>query len=505
MDSLTSNYLNINKQSTTITQDISSINSQEEKKIDKEILIETVTYKEFIENLIPNVGTELIYFFIQMIETHFIGQKGNNELLDAIGLAQSYNMILVFYVGLGIIDVMDTICSRSFGKKEFNQLGNQTNQIRFILTTIFSFLSTINFFWADKILGFMVNNPTYIYDTHLYIKIVTPSIFLSLHYETFCRYFEVQLVYKPVVVSLLLALFVHPIICWLFISYLNMGIVGAGICSNITEFLRFMIVFIYAKWFNPYPKSNICPSKEIFNSKFSNVLKLSTFSAGLFIGESGGYNLVEFITARMGTTIFAQHVTLVNITYLTFSFSSGFLGTNGILIGNYAGMNSPINVKKIIKISTILSLVVFIPIMILISIFATQVLFFFSESPEIWKIDGMAELVYLSCINNFFDFQQGNIQGMLRGLGIINLTFYATFISYFLVLPFLCYMIAIYWDLKLKGVWISLLIINIMVFIFNLIILSRIDINKICEEYEDEDDEEEEEDEDEDEVKEKKF
>ena len=119
MDSSTSNYLNINKQSTTITQDISSINSEEEKKIDKEIVSETVSYKEFLENLIPNVGTELIYFFIQIIETHFIGQKGNNELLDAIGLAQSYNMILVFYVGLGIIDVMDTICSRSFGKKEF--------------------------------------------------------------------------------------------------------------------------------------------------------------------------------------------------------------------------------------------------------------------------------------------------------------------------------------------------------------------------------------------------
>ena len=449
-------------------------------------LVKEFTFNEFIENLVPNVGTELIYILIQMLETHFIGQKKDNHLLDAIGLAQGYNMILLFYVGFGIIDVIDTICSRSFGKNNFHELGNQINQIRFIMTVFFSIFSLINIFFADIILRFVVGNNDYISDSHLYIKIVTPSILVSLHYEIYCRYFQVQLVYKPVLISLLIALIVHPIICWLFISYLDMGIVGAGLCSNITELLRFLCVFIFSGCCNPYPKSNICPSKEIFNSKFCNILKLTAVSAGLFLAESGGYNIVQFITARMGETIFAQHVTLLTITYITYSFSGGFLNTNAILVGNYAGRNSPLNVRKIIKISSIISLLVFIPILISIAIFPTQLLKFFAESDDVWGSIGMTQLVYISCINNFFDFQQANIQGFLRGLGIMNTMLFVTFVCYCLLLPGLCYYFGIYLDYKLKGIWLSMLFINFIVFLFNLIILSTINIEKICKDYENE-------------------
>ena len=492
---LITNHCNLNKVDFTMssqTNQLTLSNLSEIKNNNQDIKDESpeeFTFLEFIENVVPNVGTELIYVLIQIIETHFIGQKGDNELLDAIGLAQSYNTILIFFIGYGIVDVMDTICSRSFGKNNFHELGNQTNQIRFIMTVFVSIFSLINIFFAHNILAFMVGNYKYIDNSHLYIKIVTPSILVSLHYEIYCRYFEVQLVYRPVVISLIIALIVHPIICWLFISYLDMGIVGAGLCSNITELLRFLCVFIFSGCCNPYPKSNICPSKEIFNSKFCSVLKLTALSAGLFVGESGGYNIVEFITARMGETIFAQHVTLVNMTLITFSFSGGFLNTNAILVGNYAGRNSPSNVRKIIKISTIISLLVFIPILISIAIFPIQLLKFFSESDDVWGSNGMTQLVYISCINNFFDFQQSNIQGFLRGLGIMNMMFFVTFISYCLVLPGLCYLFAIYLNWKLKGIWLSMLFINFMVFLFNLIILSMSNIEKLCEDYEDEDDE----------------
>ena len=488
---LNTKYCNLNKVdsigSTTQTNQFTISDSKNIDQETKDITLESFSFIEFIENVIPNVGTELIYVLIQMIETHFIGQKGDNDILDAIGIAQSYNTIITLFIGFGIIDVMDTICSRSFGKNDFHKLGNQTNQIRFIIAVFVSIFSIINIFFADNILSYMISDKNYLSDAHLYIKIVTPSILVSLNYEIYCRYFQVQLVYKPVMVSLIIALIVHPVICWLFISYLDMGIVGAGLCSNITELLRFLCVFIFSGCCNPYPKSNICPSKEIFNSKFCSILKLSAISAGLFLGESGGYSIVEFITARMGDTILAQHITLVNITLITFAFSTGFLNTNAILVGNYAGRNSPINVKRIIKISTITSLLVFIPILITIAIFPTQLLKFFAESDDVWGSNGMTQLIYISCINNFFDFQQSNIQGFLRGLGIINMMFLLTFVSYCLLLPGLCYLFAFYLNWKLKGIWLSMLFINFIVFLFNLIILCRSNIEKLCEDYEEED------------------
>jgi len=265
-----------------------------------------------------------------------------------------------------------------------------------------------------------------------------------------------------------------------------MGVIGAGICTNITEMLRFSYIFFYASCFNPYPKSHVCPNKDTFKN-FGRVLKLTAASAALFFGESAGYNIVEFITARLGVTPFGQHIALMNITMITFAFALGFLNTNAILIGNYAAQNSPKNVKKIIKISFYASLVAFIPILIMIATFSTSFLRFFAESDDIWNSDGMATIVYIMCIGNFFDFQQSNIQGYLRGLGVLNTTFIVSFSSYCVVLPVLCYTLAHSFDLGLKGVWISMLIVNIAVFVMNGLILAKCDIDKLCENYEDED------------------
>ena len=255
-----------------------------------------------------------------------------------------------------------------------------------------------------------------------------------------------------------------------------------------TEFLRFTFILIYLGWYNPYPNSNICPNKQIFKTKFGSVLKQTAVSAGLLIGEYSSSNIVDFISVSLGTKAFAQHITLGNISLINFAFSSGFLSTNAILIGNNAGKNSSLNVKKIIKISSITSILTFIPILILICIFPLEIVRFFAESEDVWKSDDMTQLVYISCISNFFNFQQANVQGFLRGLGIINLTFAVTFICYCLGLPCFCYLFAFYLNWKLKGIWFSMLCINFIVLIFNLIILWSIDIEKICKDFKDEDD-----------------
>lgn len=448
------------------------------------IIEKEVTPKEFFQNLIPNLGSEFIFFCITMLEIHFIGLTGNNELLAAIGLAQSYNLLLLFFMGFGIIEVMDTICSRSFGKNEFYQLGVHTNQIRLIISVYVTFISIINFFFADKILSIIGKNASFISDSHLFIQIVTPSILLSIHYEIYCKYYETQLVYKPVITSLLIAVVVHPFNCWFFISHLNYGIVGAGIATNITEFIRFSYIFMYSNCCNPYPKSNVCFNRDVFK-KFWIIVKQAIASAALYFGENAGYNIVDFMSATFGPITLAQHIALMNITMITFAFSGGFMKTNAILTGLYAGKNSPSNVIKIIKISLLTSVGVTVPILIIIAIFPLEFLKFFSRSKDVWNSDGMRQIVYIMCISNFFDFQQYNIQGYLRGLGIFNITFFVSFISYCFVLPLLCYFFAIYLNFRLYGIFSSMILVNLVVFVINLTILVRSDIVKLCEDYED--------------------
>ena len=441
------------------------------------------TYSIFIMNLLPNIGSNGFYIFVQLIEAHFIGQTKNNDLVVAIYLAQAYNTFLLFFIGYGLVDVMNTICSRSSSQKNLYKHGTQTNQVRLILTVYITTISIIGFLWADKILSIFVGNVSYLYDSHTYIKYATPSVFMSLHYEIYCRYFETQLVYSPVIYSLLPCIISHPFICWFFISHLKMGLLGAAICSNITEFLRLFIIVIFAGCCNPFPQSNICFDMNIFKN-FWKVLKLAVVSAALFFGESASMNILEFISARLGTLAFAQHIALMNITQIAFALNAAFINSNSILVGHYAGKNSPENVKKIMKISFITCLIVFLPFSIIKTIFPSIFLFFFNESDDVWKSEGIIVLVYIMNISNLFDFAQACLQGYLRGLEILNITFITSFVSYCLILPLLCYFLAFYLQWNLKGIWISLLITNLLVTLVNCWILFSFDLKEICDKLE---------------------
>ncbi len=171
---------------------------------------------------------------------------------------------------------------------------------------------------------------------------------------------------------------------------------------------------------------------------------------------------------------------------ISFALSAGLINTNAILVGNYAAQNSPYNVRKLIRISSYVSLIVFIPIFGLVAAFPLPILEFFAESEDIWNSSGMVQLVYIMCLCNFFDFQQSNIQGYLRGLGILNSTFVVSFVSYCICLPFLSYFLSESLNWKLKGIWISMLVTNVTVLIVNYLLLRYSNIDKLCEEYEEE-------------------
>src|SRR5687767_959934 len=47
---------------------------------------EDITKTKVLLNLLPNISSSFIYFFVGIIESHFIGQTKDTILLDGIGL-----------------------------------------------------------------------------------------------------------------------------------------------------------------------------------------------------------------------------------------------------------------------------------------------------------------------------------------------------------------------------------------------------------------------------------
>ena len=313
-----------------------------------------LTLCEFLDNLLPNILAYLLYYFIFIVENHFIGQTDDNKLISSIFAAQTYCNLTILALGWGMCQVIHTICSKSFAKNKINLLGIQVNQVRIIVTAYYILISFINYFFAGHILTLCTGNNSQI--SHDFIKLLTPSLFFNLHYEIYCKYFEVHLVYMPVNISLVITAIVHPINCWFFISYLKMGMLGVAICSTIIEFLRCAFLCIYALWFNPYPDSHIFFDMNVFNNFWKTTIITIKFGLIEFI-ENIGITILNLLSARLSLIVVGLNRSLANISHISRGTSFGICETNTILVGYYVGKNDPKNVKRVLNMSLLVGLV----------------------------------------------------------------------------------------------------------------------------------------------------
>lgn len=442
----------------------------------------SISFSIILQNLIPNIGSSAITVFITVAEVHFIGQTGDNQLYDGIGLAQVYMNVLIYYIGSGFCETLSIYCPKSFGSGNYKLLGTQTNQIRLLVSLYYLFIVMLNFFLCEPILRLIIGESSYLQITQTYIWITLPAYFMSLQYDIYCKYSESQLVYKPILLSFIFSIIIHPLLCYFLIVRYELSVYGAGISSNITEFLKLSTMFIYFLFVNPVPESNFCFDKSMFK-KFWSIAKVSSLTALIFFSEYLGYSISSVFAAKLGELSYAKHIDISNINSLNYIFSYAFLNTTSIIVGNFVGQNTPENIKKSIKYIIFLAAFIESIIITIYIFFQEQLILFFSENEMVTGVP-MNKLIIIMSIYGALDMLQAILQGVLRGLSIIkSVTIYS--LTMFIIVQPTLYYIFIYWfKMELEGIWIAMVI---CLFVLNLVyivfICKKVDINKVCVEY----------------------
>jgi MATE family multidrug resistance protein len=444
--------------------------------------IEDVTIWVIIQNLLPNLSSSAITVFINLVEVHFIGQTADNKLYDGIGLAQVYMNVLIYYIGSGFTETLSIFCPKSFGSGKYKLLGIQTNQIRIIVTAYYLIIVLLNYFLCEIMLKIVIGEVSYLHITQTYIWCTLPAYFMSLHYDIYCKYSESQLVYKPIMISLIFSIIIHPFLCYFLIIVNEFGVYGAAIASNSTEFLKLVIMMIYFLLINPYPESNFFWDKGIFK-KFWKITQLSTLTAVIFFSEYLGFSISSIFAAKLGELPYAKHIDISNINSINYVLSYAFLNTTAIIIGNYVGQNSPENIKKSVKHIIFLALGFETVIVACFIIYQKKLILFFSENGGVSDAH-LNNLIIIMCIYGALDIFQAILQGILRGLSIIkNVTIYS--LTLFLVVQPTLYYVFIYWlGLELEGIWMALVICLIVLnTIYLFFIRFRVNVSTVCSEY----------------------
>ena len=455
-----------------------TVQSKENEFIENE-----VTLWEIIQNLLPNIGSSAMNVFIILIEVHFIGLTKDTELFDGIGLAEMYMSLLIYNMGFGFSETITILCSKSFGSSNFRLLGIQTNQIRLIVTIYFLFIVLFNYFFCEVLLYIIVGEASYIHITITYIYLSFPSYYLKIQYDIFCKHSESQLIYLPIMISMILTMILHPILSYTLINYYDLNVYGVIIATFVSESVKFLSMFVYFYFVNPFPESNFLFSKDIFKD-FWKITKLSSYSAILFFAEYVGFSVSGFFAAKLGEISYAKHLIISNITFIPYVLNYGFLNTVSILIGNYVGENRSKKIKQFIKYILIMSLITEAFTIIFVNVFNKSLVHFFNDN-EIISYVPMSTLVFIMSIYSVMDMLQSILQGILRGLGIIHQMVYYSVSIFLIIQPTLNYLFIYVFKLDLEGLWIAIVLtMTFLVFVYQAYICFKIDIEKVCTEYE---------------------
>jgi MATE family multidrug resistance protein len=449
---------------------------------------ENVNFMMIIYNLSPNLANSLIYFSIGIIETHFVGKTKDTHLLAGVALGQLFNNIFIYYIGLGLLEGLAVLGPKSFGSHNFKLLGDQTNQLKIIICSMF-FLYYINcYYFGEQLLIFMAGNKPYVEIAHKYIIYNFPSVFMDLWFEIYSKYAEAQQVYTALNVSFILAFICHPIVCFLFIIQWDLGVMGVCIASNFTQFIKLSIIYIYFSFFNPYPESNRCFNMQILKFKnFWPTLKITLLSMVIFFAENLGICISNFIANNLSEISYAKVVIMLNMNLINYSISYSFMNTICCLVGNFVGENSPKKVKNMLKYIVYLGLLIELPLLASFLFFKMNYFRFFSENITIFTAPDLNQLIYLIIFYGFIDFINACFLGFLRGLEVLNVITTFSIIIFLIFLPIQSLIYTFIFKMDISGIILAECMsytLASLVWFFYIVIY--VDIDKICEEYQDE-------------------
>jgi MATE family multidrug resistance protein len=123
----------------------------------------------------PPIISMLIYLLVQLVNTYFVGNKNEPELLAGVGMGNMLINISCFAVMQGLSGALETLVSQSFGMKEYTMCGVYLNRGRFV-ATCFCVPIIFLFTFTDSILIAMGQDPNISKIAQRYCLMMIPGI-----------------------------------------------------------------------------------------------------------------------------------------------------------------------------------------------------------------------------------------------------------------------------------------------------------------------------------------
>ncbi|MBD0382910.1 MATE family efflux transporter [Paenibacillus sedimenti] len=419
-----------------------------EKKI-RNLSILGLTWPIFVELL--------LHMLMGNADTLMLSQYSDNSVAS-VGVANRIIYIIILIFGV-IATGTSVLVAHHLGAKEFQKASEVAVVSIFGNLILGLVLSVMIYLFGEQILRVMGLPQELFSEAMLYIIFVggfsfIPAVILTVSAVLRSHGFTKDVMFVTIGMNLF-----DVIGNFLFIfgpfGIPILGVFGVAITTTFSKAIGLIVILVILTKRVEYP----LPFSNIFSlpmEHLQRLFKIGVPSACELLSYHTSQLAITYITTFLGTQALTTKVYAENLMMFIYLFSMAISQGTQILIGHLAGARHFQDVYERCIYSIRISFAISLGMGIIMYIFSNQLFEIFTDNPAIIQSGSLLLLVTILLEpGRSFNLV---ILGALRALGDIHFAVYLGIISMWGISVVMSYLLAIYFELGLLGIWISFVV-----------------------------------------------
>ncbi|WP_129715617.1 MATE family efflux transporter [Pedobacter sp. SYP-B3415] len=417
-------------------------------------------YRENLHLALPIVVSQLGHTLVHLADSVIVGHFAGTVQLAAVSLVNSVFMLVLVF-GLGISNGLTPLVARENGERNHEECGKllsvslMINIFTGILLYLFVHFGTL------LIIDHLDQSPEVVAYAKPYLGLLGISIIPLLIFQTLKQFTEGLGFTKQAMMVSIWGNVINVILGVIFVKGMfgitPMGVTGVGWSTLIDRCLMAVVMFTYvmrSKHFKTYLTGFKLGLIE--RTRSLRIVKLGMPVALQYLFEISAFSGAAILAGTLGAVEQAAHQVAINLASITYMMASGIAAAATIKTGTNLGRQAFTDLRRSAIASYHVTLL-FMTCTALIFMLANTLLPY-AYTSDMSVITIASQLLILAGFFQLFDGTQVVGLGVLRGIGDVNIPTVITFLSYWVVGIPVGYLLGIYLDWGISGIWYGLVL-----------------------------------------------
>ncbi|XP_031265260.1 protein DETOXIFICATION 14-like [Pistacia vera] len=401
----------------------------------------------------PMVAVNLSQYFLQVISVMMVGHLGELSL-SSTAVAISFCAVTGFSLLFGMSTAMETLCGQGSGAQQYRKLGIQTHTAMFSLILV---CFPVSILWINmgKLLILMGQDPLISTESGKFTVWLVPALFGYAALQPLVRYFQVQSLITPLLMSSCVTICFHIFISWALILEFELNNIGAALAIGMSYWLNVLLLGLYMMYSSSCEKTRVPVSMELFRG-IGEFFRLAIPSAFMVCLEWWAFEFLTLLSGLLPNPKLETSVLSVCLTTITtlFTVSDGFGIAGSTRVSNALGAGNPQAAR--VAVRTAVFLTVLETVIVSSILYASRHVFVYLFSNDKEVVDYVTKMAPLICLCVMLNGFQAVLSGIARACGWQDLGAYVNLVAYYLCGIPVAAILGFWLQLRGQGLWIGI-------------------------------------------------